>query len=278
MTDGESPLRTLTSGEMVRASGLSIKALRLYDSNGLLVPAHVDPHTGYRHYAVEQVERARQIAVLRRLDLTLARIAEVLDAPAHRARTLLVQWWVERRDQLTAQRQTAIELMRSWGGENWHAGPAAAELQSRVRTREVPEAMVATMTSTASQADLVPTFTADVLTIRRHLEQVGATAGAGHWVIYHQPPLADVPGQVETCVPYTGSAVPGGDIVLRVDAARTERFLDVPVRDCVFPRIIGYHEAVGAEGAPPTREVYRGAWSDDEDEIVAEVAAPVRAA
>lgn len=35
---------------MSRASGLSLKALRLYDANGLLVPARVDPATGYRSY------------------------------------------------------------------------------------------------------------------------------------------------------------------------------------------------------------------------------------
>jgi DNA-binding transcriptional MerR regulator len=35
-------------GEMARASGLTVSALRFYDGAGVLVPAFVDPETGYR--------------------------------------------------------------------------------------------------------------------------------------------------------------------------------------------------------------------------------------
>jgi len=37
---------------------LSVKALRLYDENGLLPPAHVDPSSGYRYYDFGQANRA----------------------------------------------------------------------------------------------------------------------------------------------------------------------------------------------------------------------------
>jgi len=39
-------------GEVARASGLSVSALRFYDGAGVLVPAEVDPATGYRRYPV----------------------------------------------------------------------------------------------------------------------------------------------------------------------------------------------------------------------------------
>lgn len=74
----------LTIGAFARASRLSPKALRLYDRLGLLPPARVDPVTGYRFYAPEQLERARLVAWLRRLGMPLARIRDVcaLDAGA----------------------------------------------------------------------------------------------------------------------------------------------------------------------------------------------------
>lgn len=267
--------RTLTSGEMVRESGLSIKALRLYDSNGLLVPAHVDPRTGYREYAPEQVEQARRIAVLRRLEMPLARVAEVLDADAEAARSLLLAWWVERRDALAEQRETALRLARSLGDQAV-PGAGADALAAEVRRRESPGCVVAAIARPVSQTDLVPAFTADALTIRRHLSEVGAQAGAGHWVTYLTVPMAEVPGRIETCVPYTGTAVPAGDIVLRAEPPRSEAYLPVLARDCAYPRIVDHHEAVRPlGGGAPTREIYLGVWGDDPDEVVAEVAVRV---
>lgn len=68
----------LTISEFARRTGLSHKALRLYDLSGLLPPAGVDPANGYRLYAPEQIERAKLISLLRRLDMPLATVAEVL--------------------------------------------------------------------------------------------------------------------------------------------------------------------------------------------------------
>ncbi|GAB2904611.1 hypothetical protein GCM10022245_45230 [Streptomyces mayteni] len=52
----------LTIGAFAMASRLSPKALRLYDELGLLPPARVDPVTGYRRYAPEQLDQARLVA------------------------------------------------------------------------------------------------------------------------------------------------------------------------------------------------------------------------
>jgi DNA polymerase-3 subunit beta len=62
-------------GEMARASGLSVSALRFYDGAGVLVPAEVDPVTGYRRYADRQVRTARLVAGLRRVGMPLADIS-----------------------------------------------------------------------------------------------------------------------------------------------------------------------------------------------------------
>ncbi|MEU3454237.1 MerR family transcriptional regulator [Micromonospora sp. NPDC006766] len=68
-------------GELARASGLTVSALRFYDRCGVLVPALVDPATGYRWYTDDQVAPARLVAGLRRVGMPLSGIAEAL---AHR--------------------------------------------------------------------------------------------------------------------------------------------------------------------------------------------------
>ena len=83
----------LTIGAFAKASRLSPKALRLYDELELLRPARVDPETGYRYYAPEQLERARLVAWLRRLGMPLAGIREVCALePAAAAREIRAFW------------------------------------------------------------------------------------------------------------------------------------------------------------------------------------------
>jgi len=66
-------------GELAQASGLTVSALRFYDTHAVLVPAVVDERTGYRRYAVDQVVAARVIAGLRRIGLPVAEMPAVLE-------------------------------------------------------------------------------------------------------------------------------------------------------------------------------------------------------
>lgn len=66
-------------GEFSRLAQVTVKALRLYDERGLLVPAHVDRTSGYRFYAADQLSRLQRILVLKDLGFSLQEIAGVLD-------------------------------------------------------------------------------------------------------------------------------------------------------------------------------------------------------
>src|SRR5688572_13593849 len=83
--DGE----LLSIGRFARLSGLSVGALRHYHQHGLLVPASVDPVTGYRSYARAQADEARLIGSLRELGLALPRIRTALAADPAERRAML---------------------------------------------------------------------------------------------------------------------------------------------------------------------------------------------
>lgn len=85
----------LSIGEFSERTRLSPKALRLYGELGLVVPARVDPGSGYRLYEEEQVEHARLVGLLRRLDMPLAKIGEVLALNRRDAAAALADWWDE---------------------------------------------------------------------------------------------------------------------------------------------------------------------------------------
>lgn len=65
-------------GEFSSASGLPVRTLRFYHEKGLLVPASIDRETGYRTYDLRNLEVARVIVALRRLEFSLEDIAEML--------------------------------------------------------------------------------------------------------------------------------------------------------------------------------------------------------
>ena len=97
-------MKEISIGEFARRSRLSLKALRLYDERGVLVPSRVDQGSGYRYYDVGQVDEARLVVMLRQLQLPLAAIKElgpVCDMP----RTL--------NDQPTGKGRMLVELARS---------------------------------------------------------------------------------------------------------------------------------------------------------------------
>ncbi|WP_282702907.1 MerR family transcriptional regulator [Streptomyces sp. CC219B] len=104
-------MELLTIGAFAKASRLSPKALRLYDELGLLTPARVDPVTGYRLYAPEQLEQARLVAWLRRLGMPLARIQQVCALAAGPAAEEVRAFWAQVEADTAARRDLAAFLI-----------------------------------------------------------------------------------------------------------------------------------------------------------------------
>ncbi len=128
---------------LARASGLTASALRFYDDCGLLVPARVDPLTGYRYYTEAQRGRATLIRQLRAIDLPLETIAEILSGDAGRARDLLDRHVGELARRASEAARVAALVKRSLGP---HVAVSAAILAQALeqvrtavaRTREIP--------------------------------------------------------------------------------------------------------------------------------------------
>src|SRR3954453_14657318 len=71
----------LTIGQLARLSGLTTRALRHYDKLGVLRPAAVGDESGYRLYDRGQVDVARQIRVLRELEVPLDEVRGIVADP-----------------------------------------------------------------------------------------------------------------------------------------------------------------------------------------------------
>lgn len=69
----------LKIGEFSKLSMLTVKTLRFYEKEGLLMPAHVDEWTGYRLYETDQLRLAARIKAFRQLGLPIAQIKLICD-------------------------------------------------------------------------------------------------------------------------------------------------------------------------------------------------------
>jgi DNA-binding transcriptional MerR regulator len=63
----------MTIGELARRLRVSPRALRHYETLGLLRPSHVDRHTGYRYYGPAELARGLRVEQLKAAGATTMR-------------------------------------------------------------------------------------------------------------------------------------------------------------------------------------------------------------
>jgi DNA-binding transcriptional MerR regulator/effector-binding domain-containing protein len=129
-------------GEFSKLSGLTVKTLRFYHEEGLLVPAYVDPDTGYRYYQEGQIETARVIAYLRNLEFTINDIRALL---ARESDAGLLDLLERQRSQIKEQIKRLHQTVRSLDQFIWEErqGQTMADLLEDVTEKQLDAVLVA---------------------------------------------------------------------------------------------------------------------------------------
>lgn len=268
----------LSIGAFSRRSRLSMKALRLYERLEVLTPAHVDQSNGYRWYLESQLAAARLVGWLRRLDMPLTQVAEVLSATGRPQRAeLIASYWeaVERR--IASQRELAAHLQIRLQGQQRSFAMYAIE------EREVPEQLVLTEQRHVYVKDLQDFIGDAIPRLMRAADEQGGMLGP-MFFIYHGEVNEDSDGPVEICVPIDPAVEASGKVATRREPAHREAYTRLRKAQVQYPQILSAFDAVaewiGSEGrsnAGSPREVYftdfMAAGPADE---VCDVAFPIR--
>ncbi|MFF7981986.1 MerR family transcriptional regulator [Streptomyces sp. NPDC007901] len=282
----------LTIGAFAARSRLSAKALRLYDRLGLLAPAHVDEASGYRYYRAGQAERARLVALLRQLDMPLARIAEVVraveTADGDTAAGLLSGYWADVEARLAGQRTLAAYLRGRLSGRSTEMYETFV-----VETARVPAQVVITETRHTLADELPAWIGASLGRLEAAARECGGVTGAP-FVVYHSEVSMESDGPAEACVPVSDQAAARAwverhgrawETKVRVEPARTLAYTRIGKAQVAHPQILAAFEAVehwvagqdGLEYDGPCREVYFADWdAAGPEDPVCDVAFPVR--
>jgi effector-binding domain-containing protein len=231
-----------------------LKALRLYDENGLLPPAEVDASTGYRYYRAEQANRAEVIKILRSMEMPLEEIRAVLDANNDDAanKQLLVH-----KDRLT-ERLAIQERMLSY-------------LQSLIRnkgkimtyevhvTEQKPQWVAGVKIHTSLKriaADVPAGFGA----LMQGLGRGGAAPIGAPMIVYHSVIDEETDGDIELCAPVKadfigdsqvkGRELEGGKVASTVHRGPYEQISPA------YHFLAGWIADNGFEISGPPRETY----------------------
>ncbi|WP_310431762.1 MerR family transcriptional regulator [Streptomyces sp. 3330] len=288
MVDGDDGA-PLTIGAFAARARLSAKALRLYDRLGLLAPAYIDEASGYRYYRADQVERARLVAMLRQLDMPLARIAELVEASdGAESGELLAAYWCDVEARFAAQRTLAAYLRARLSGRS-------SEMYEKfeVRLVDVPEQVIVTETRHTLADELPVWIPASLGRLEEAAGECGGAVGAP-FVVYCSAVSMESDGPVECCVPVADEAGARAwaaaaqsrsrQFGARLEPARRLAYTRITKAQVAHPQILAPYEAVEAwmrrEGWDydgPCREIYFADWdAAGAEDPVCDVAFPVR--
>ncbi|MER6182456.1 MerR family transcriptional regulator [Streptomyces sp. NPDC001652] len=276
----------LTIGAFAARARLSAKALRLYDRLGLLAPAQVDEASGYRYYRAGQVERARLVALLRQLDMPLARIAEVVEAGGAAGADVLAAYWADVEARVAGQRTLAEYLRGRLSGRS-------SEMYGKfvVETVQLPEQVVITEKRHTLADELPAWIGASLGRLERASRECGGVTAAP-FVVYYSEVSMESDGPAESCVPVADEAAARAwaaehgrawETQVRVEPAQRFAYTRITKAQVAHPQILAAFEAVeewitsqGLEQSGPCREIYFADWdAAGPDDAVCDVAFPV---
>lgn len=201
-----------TIGDFARHGRVTVRMLRHYDAIGLLRPARVDPHSGYRGYEAAQLSRLNRVVALKDLGFTLEQVATIIDDKVgiDELRGMLRLRRAELANQLAADqaRLAAVEArLRSIETEG-------AMPTNDVQVKKVEPVRVAEVSGVAAGFEpqaIGPVINPLYEELFGHLNTAGVTP-VGPMIAYYE----DAPGGgvlVHACAPVNADAVEGVQIV-----------------------------------------------------------------
>ena len=256
----------LSIGDFSRMTFLSVKTLRHYHDVGLLAPARVDDHSGYRYYRLDQVATAQLIRRFRALDLPVEEVRAVLAAPDEATRNRVIVTHLDRMSaQLRETQETVASLQRM----------LSAPTRLSVSYRDEPPLTALAIVETVDAADWIGWWLGAFTELHVSLRSTALARSGPDGTLFPTEAFADERGELVAFVPIPAEAAPAvSGRVQVIDLPGTR----VAVTSYDGP-LIDLDQAYGAVGAwvweqarsadGPIRERYLP--TGDEDDLLAHV-------
>lgn len=251
---------------------VTVKTLRFYEEQGLLLPALIHPETGYRYYTLSQMAVLHQITALKQAGFTLEDIARI-NAGADEEAVLL-----KKKSELLAK---VADLTRQIAELDRFLSGRKARLSAPVLIKTLPETTVAYMQTRLQSYDCLFDRMPQMGAL---MEDAGCVCALPEYCFtsYPEPGYKDTDILVEICEAVTEAKKETGELHFRT--------LPAIQAACIFHRgsyrtfpesyeaVLRYIEENGYEIDGEIRESYiDGVWNrESETQWLSEIQVPVR--
>ena len=258
-------------GLFAQMNRITVKALRFYEEQGLLLPARIDEESGYRYYTMRQMEPLHRILALKEAGFTIEDMKR-LDASGDERSFLLRKKnaILEKIAQLTLQ-LSKIDGYLMAGGNS---------LSAPVMVKTIPETVCAVMRRRIDSYDALFDIMPEM---GGYMEDAGCVCALPEYCFtrYLEPGYKEEQILVEVCEAVTEQKADRGCLRFRTipETRAACIYHKGSYRD--FPKtyevILRYIEENGYEICGNIRESYiDGVWNkDSEDEWLSEIQIPV---
>jgi DNA-binding transcriptional MerR regulator len=197
----------LSIGDFSRATHMTVKTLRHYHQIGLLEPAEVDPYTGYRRYATDQIPAAQVIRRFRDLGMPLEEIQAVLSAPDLGTRNQRITAHLRHLEEELGRVQSATASLR-----DLLAAPAPDGVSARIELRTVPPVEAAAIIDVVDAEESVAWLQGALGELRATLAARDVPGGGPAGGIYSDEVFTRHRGQATIFIPCAGPLRPTGRV------------------------------------------------------------------
>lgn len=275
--EAEPVTAVVTIGEFARLARLTPKALRVWETAGVLRPVHVDPATGYRRYSTAQLSTARLVGLLRAVDMPLAEIAElVADA------TVDTDGATQRLDRHLQTLESTHSIRRSLVRHIHATLRKAPTPMFTIVTRHVPAQRVMSIQRRLRAPETDP-FVEEAKQAFTALLG-GRTPTGPFTVIFHGIVDDESDGPIEAMLGCPDDVTPTAVVGIRTEPAHDEAYTTITKAQWAFPAILAAYDAVAcspeASARPRSplscREVYLAEPDDvGDDDPLCDIAFPL---
>jgi DNA-binding transcriptional MerR regulator len=240
-------------GEFSKITGLTVKTIRFYHEQGILLPSCVDDQSGYRYYDASKIETARAIAFLRELDFSLEEISAILRR-ADDDEDLLQAMRRQRaaiEEKIRRYRSVARSLDQFLNDET-KARQIMAQATYEVEEKVVDSLLIAGIRQKGHYSDCGERF---ARIGRRYGRQI-----CGKPLLLHfETEYRDTDADFEACMPIRNGQPQDGVAVRELPGGRCATLLHRGPYDQLgrsYAKMLSYLKDKGYDIVTPTREVY----------------------
>ncbi|MCS7477362.1 MerR family transcriptional regulator [Umezawaea endophytica] len=244
----------LSIGEFATMTRLSRKALRHYHDVGVLEPAKIDPETGYRFYDTSQVRSAHLIRRFRELDMPVAEVKAVLEAPSESVRNEVIEAHLRRLEEQAERTREAIASLRVLLGSR----SSDSSADPPIGFRSEPAVAAAAVTAVVGIDSVVEWWKGAVSEISTVLSGAGVTPSGVVGGLYSIELFSEEEGEASVFVPVDVVVPPVGRVhMVTVPAASLAVAVHSgPAEDQTYGQLGTFVAERGIGAAGPVREYY----------------------